>query len=115
MALGNAENTLVLTTCGWEGSGWDYLDGWVFLDGQNYIFPEESNSLWTYWFLMQGLVDHFGYDPSTTMEAVFEWALNNYPEGSYDINVDGTMVSIPMGFDYEPEIFDGDQSNDIIL
>ncbi|MFW9893925.1 MAG: hypothetical protein ACFFFO_17105 [Candidatus Thorarchaeota archaeon] len=110
MALSNAENTVVCAACSWEGSNYECPDGHI-INGE---FPEEGNSLWTIWFFMNGLMDHFGYDPFTTMEDAFDWALANYPS-SYEYWEDGVVkTQVVNNVDF-PVIFDGDPSNDITL
>ena len=91
MALDNAEDILVCAAASCEGSGFDYPDG--------------NNGLFTYYFLELGLIDHFGGDPLTAMEYVFEWTYNNYPE---TFVVDG--IEYTVGPEDEPEMYDGNPS-----
>jgi hypothetical protein len=58
-----------------------------------------GNGAWTYYFLEDGLVDHFCSNPATTMEDCFIWADYNYNPGGDD----------------EPVQFDGNAGEDFKL
>jgi hypothetical protein len=77
MALSNAAHILVATTCTDDGYGWDS--------------PDHNNGLWTAYFLEISWIDHFGSDPSVSLEDVFAYAHANYPKTGGD----------------EPQLFDG--------
>jgi hypothetical protein len=77
MALDNAANILVATTCTEDGYGWDS--------------PDHNNGLWTAYFLEISWIQHFGSDPSVSLEDVFAYAHANYPKSGGD----------------EPQLFDG--------
>ncbi len=53
-------------------------------DGYGYDDPSHNNGAWTYYFLEYGLMNHFGNNPSTTMEECFDYALAAYPHGGGD-------------------------------
>jgi hypothetical protein len=77
MAFDNAANILVATTCTEDGYGWDS--------------PDHNNGLWTAYFLEISWIQHFGSDPSVSLEDVFAYAHANYPKSGGD----------------EPQLFDG--------
>jgi hypothetical protein len=78
MALSNAGNIYVATTCTDDGYGWDD--------------PDSQNGLWTHWFLEASWISHYGSDPSVSLEDVFAYAHDNYTKSGGD----------------EPQEFDGD-------
>ncbi|MFX0107812.1 MAG: caspase family protein [Candidatus Hodarchaeota archaeon] len=65
LAMSNAENVYLTTTCDEHGMGWDE--------------PLYNNGLWTYFFLEYTLIDAFSSDPDTEMEAAFLHAEAAYP------------------------------------
>ena len=69
-ALSNHANIYITTTCTQNGYGYD--------DSQH------QNGAWTYYFLQYGLINHYGSNPSTTMESCFDYALAAYPYGGGD-------------------------------
>jgi hypothetical protein len=77
MALGNAANIYCATTCTDDGYGWDS--------------PDHQNGLWTAYFLEISWINHYGSDPSVSLEDVFAYAHVNYPKSGGD----------------EPQEFDG--------
>ncbi|NHJ85944.1 MAG: hypothetical protein FK734_10815 [Asgard group archaeon] len=67
-AIGN--KLYMTTTCTEDGYGWDV--------------GTYRNGAWTYYFLEYTLINHFGSDPNTAMEAAFDYASAVYPYGGGD-------------------------------
>jgi PKD repeat protein len=62
-------------------------------DGNRIELHDVGNGAWTYFFLEDGLVNHFGSNPATTMEECFIWADSNYNPGGDDepVEFDGNV------------------------
>jgi hypothetical protein len=69
-ALSNHAKVYMTTTCTQNGYGYD--------DSSHH------NGARTYYFLEYGLINHFGSNTSTTMDACFDYALAAYPHGGGD-------------------------------
>ncbi|MHC4086155.1 MAG: PKD domain-containing protein [Planctomycetota bacterium] len=76
-----------------------YATGSCQDNGNKIELHDVGNGAWTYYFLEDGLVDHFGSSPATTMEDCFIWADSNYNPGGDD----------------EPVEFDGNTGEDFTL
>ena len=85
MAMNSASKVYCTTTCSDDGYGYDYTS--------------TQNGAWTYFFFEYTLINYFGSNPSTTMEAAFDYALANYPYGGGDT----------------PEEYDGNTGSSFIL
>ncbi|MHA1718377.1 MAG: Ig-like domain-containing protein [Promethearchaeota archaeon] len=70
MNMPNSNNVYCTTTC--SDSGYGYDDS------------THQNGMWTYYFLEYTLIDHYGSNPSTTMEDAFDYALSAYPKSGAD-------------------------------
>jgi len=70
MAMPNSNSVYCTTTC--SDSGYGYDDG------------AHNNGMWTYYFVEYTLINHFGSNPSTTMEDAFDYALSVYPKSGAD-------------------------------
>ncbi|MBD3192130.1 MAG: hypothetical protein GF308_15905, partial [Candidatus Heimdallarchaeota archaeon] len=70
MAMSNSQYVYVATTCTEDGYGYDD--------------PSHNNGAWTYYFLEYAWINHFGGNPNTAMEDVFDYAAAAYPHGGGD-------------------------------
>jgi hypothetical protein len=76
-----------------------YLTTTCTANGYGYDDPTYKNGEWTYYFLQYSWINHYGANPSTSMETVFTYAHAHYPYGGGD----------------EPQQYDGDTANPFYL